>query len=180
MYLRNEYATISEYNEKAGSVAEKDQLLVVADFPANFRETAAKRLKSIATSGARCGVFTLIHWDDRHELPDGFVPDELRKSSVVLKRSGSEFVVANAPAGAAARLTFDAPPPDELAAQFVHKIGKASIDSNRVEVPFSQIAPPPGQLWTNETTSELKVAVGRTGATKHQYLAIGKGTRQQA
>ena len=25
--------------------------------------------------------------------------------------------------------------------QFVHKIGKASIDSNRVEVPFTQIAP---------------------------------------
>src|SRR6185369_1046520 len=32
----------------------------------------------------------------------------------------------------------------------------------------------------NETTSELKVAIGRTGATKHQYLAIGKGTRQHA
>jgi hypothetical protein len=35
-------------------------------------------------------------------------------------------------------------------------------------------------LWTNETTTEVKVAIGRTGATKHQYLAIGKGTRQHA
>ncbi|MEI9893313.1 MAG: FtsK/SpoIIIE domain-containing protein [Chthoniobacter sp.] len=182
MYLRNEYASISEYNEQAGSVAEKYHFLVVADFPANFSETAAKRLQSIATSGARCGVFTLIHWDERHELPEGFVPDELRKSSLVLKRSGAgnEFIVANAPVGAAARLTFDAPPSDELAAQFVHKIGKASVDSNRVQVPFSQIAPAPGELWTNETTNELKIAVGRTGATKHQYLAIGKGTRQHA
>jgi hypothetical protein len=180
MYLRNEYATITEYNEQAGSVAEKYHFLVVADFPANFSETAAKRLQSIATSGARCGVFTLIHWDERQELPDGFVPDELRKSSLVLKRQGNEFVIAGAPTEAAARLTFDAPPSDELAAKFVHKIGKASIDSNRVEVPFSQIAPAPGQLWTNDTTTELKVAVGRTGATKHQYLAIGKGTRQHA
>jgi len=31
-----------------------------------------------------------------------------------------------------------------------------------------------------ETTSELRVAIGRTGATKLQYLAIGKGTRQHA
>ena len=180
MYLRNEYATITEYNEQAGSVAEKYHFLVVADFPANFSETAAKRLQSIATSGARCGVFTLIHWDTRHDLPDGFVPDELRKSSVLLKRSGDEFVIATAPPEAAARLKLDAPPPDDLAAQFVHKIGKASIDSNRVQVPFSQIAPPPGELWSDETTSELKVAIGRTGATKHQFLAIGKGTKQHA
>ncbi|HEY3899346.1 MAG TPA: FtsK/SpoIIIE domain-containing protein [Chthoniobacter sp.] len=181
MYLRNEYATITEYNEQAGSVAEKYHFLVVADFPANFSETAAKRLQSIATSGARCGVFTLIHWDTRQEMPDGFVPDELRKSSILLKRGANgEFVIAGAPPEAAARLIFDGPPPDELAAQFVHKIGKASIDSNRVEVPFSQIAPPPGELWTNETTSELKVAIGRTGATKHQMLSIGKGTRQHA
>ena len=181
MYLRNEYATITEYNEQAGSVAEKYHFLVVADFPANFSETSAKRLQSIATSGARCGVFTLIHWDTRQEMPDGFVPDELRKSSILLKRGANgEFMIAGAPPEAAARLSFDGPPSDELAAQFVHKIGKASIDSNRVEVPFSQIAPAPGELWTGDTTSELKVAIGRTGATKHQMLAIGKGTRQHA
>ena len=69
MYLRNEYATITEYNEQAGSVAEKYHFLVVADFPANFSETAAKRLQSIAVSGPRCGVFTLIHWDQRQPMP---------------------------------------------------------------------------------------------------------------
>src|SRR6478735_3504796 len=35
-------------------------------------------------------------------------------------------------------------------------------------------------MWTGDTTNELRVAIGRTGATKHQYLAIGKGTRQHA
>ena len=72
------------------------------------------------------------------------------------------------------------PPAPELAAAFVHKIGKCSVDSNRVEVPFSQIAPPPGEMWTGDTTGELRVAIGRTGATKLQLLAIGKGTRQHA
>ncbi len=180
MYLRNEYATITEYNEQAGSVAEKYHFLVVADFPAGFSETAARRLQSIATSGAQCGVFTLIHWDDRQALPDGFSGDELRKSSIVLRRSGGNFAIVSAPADAAGALIFDPPPPPDLAVQFVHKIGKASIDSNRVEVPFSQIAPAPGDFWTNDTTNEVKIAVGRTGATKHQYLAIGKGTRQHA
>ncbi len=180
MYLRNEYATITEYNQQAGSVAEKYHFLVVADFPAGFSETAARRLQSIASSGARCGIFTLIHWDERQPLPDGFAPEELRKSSIVLKRSGNDFAIASAPPDAAGKLVFDLPPPSDLAVHFVHKIGKASIDSNRVEVPFSQIAPAPTELWTSDTTNELKIAIGRTGATKHQFLAIGKGTRQHA
>jgi DNA segregation ATPase FtsK/SpoIIIE, S-DNA-T family len=180
MYLRTEYATITEYNEKAGSVAEKYLFLVVSDFPANFSETAAKRLQSIAASGPRCGVFTLLHWDKRLPMPDGLVPDELRRNSVCLRREGEAFVVGREQTEAAASLEFDANPGEELAASLLHKIGQASVDSNRVEVPFSQIAPKASEMWTADTTSELKVAIGRTGATKQQYLAIGKGTRQHA
>ncbi len=40
MYLRNEYATIAEYNAQAGTIAEKYHFLVIADFPVNFSETA--------------------------------------------------------------------------------------------------------------------------------------------
>jgi hypothetical protein len=181
MYLRNEYATITEYNEQAGSVAEKYHFLVVADFPANFSELAAKRLQSIAASGARCGIYTMIHWDQRQPLPDGFTPDELRKNSVCLRRSGNDFVISPQQTEIGATLTFDPAPDPDLAVELVHKIGKASIDSNRVQVPFSQIAPQTEQeYWTNDTTNELRIPVGRTGATKLQYLAIGKGTKQHA
>jgi len=33
-------------------------------------------------------------------------------------------------------------------------------------------------MWSLETTNELRVPIGRTGATKLQYLALGQGTRQ--
>jgi DNA segregation ATPase FtsK/SpoIIIE-like protein len=180
MYLRNEYATITEYNEQAGSVAEKYHFLVVADFPANFSDTAAKRLQSIAVSGPRCGIFTLIHWDQRHNLPDGFVPDELRKNSVCVRRDGREFILSREQATSGAALVFDPPPEPDLAVSLIHRIGKSSVDSNRVEVPFEQIAPAPAEMWTGDTTNELRISIGRTGATKQQYLAIGKGTRQHA
>ena len=180
MYLRNEYATITEYNAQAGSVAEKYHFLVVADFPSNFSEIAVKRLQSIAVSGPRCGIFTLIHWDTRLEMPDGFVADELRKASVCIRREGGQFVIGKEQVAAAAALVLDTPPDAEFAVALTHKIGKSSIDSNRVEVPFAQIAPPAAELWTGDTTSELRVPVGRTGATKFQMLAIGKGTRQHA
>ena len=179
MYLRNEYATITEYNEKAGSVAEKYHFLVIADFPAQFSETAARRLQSIVTSGPRCGVFTLIQWDQRHSLPEGLAAEDLHKNSVcVRRRLDGYFLPGLQPDGT--ELALEAPPSAELSAKLVRSTGESSVDSNRVEVPFAQIAPTREEMWTHETTQELKVAIGRTGATKPQYLSIGKGTRQHA
>jgi hypothetical protein len=179
MYLRNEYATIAEYNEQAGVIAEKYYFLVVADFPVNFTETAAKRLLSIAASGARCGVYMLIHWDQRQPLPPEFLPDELRASSVCLSAKGKQFLLAGKPIPGT-ELLLEVPPAPEFAIEFVNKVGLASKDSSRVEVPFAHVAPPEAEIWTAETTNELRVPIGRTGATKFQYLAIGKGTCQHA
>ncbi|HEX4645344.1 MAG TPA: FtsK/SpoIIIE domain-containing protein, partial [Verrucomicrobiae bacterium] len=179
MYLRNEYDTIAEYNEQAGNLAEKYHFLVIADFPVNFSDTAARRLMSIATSGARCGVYTLIHWDHRQPAPPDFMPAELRKSGVSISGKGAEFVVTGKFLPGT-KLLLDSPPAPDFATEFIHKVGRTSVDSSRVEVPFPNVAPADQDLWTLETSTELRVAIGRTGATKLQYLAIGKGTRQHA
>ena len=47
-----------------------------------------------------------------------------------------------------------------------------------MEVPFAQVVPTPAEIWSLDTSAELRVPIGRTGATKLQYLALGKGTRQ--
>ncbi|HYG35472.1 MAG TPA: FtsK/SpoIIIE domain-containing protein, partial [Clostridia bacterium] len=177
MYLRNEYQTIAEYNEQAGVIAEKYHFLVIADFPANFTETAIKRLLSIATSGARCGVYTLIHWDRRHPVPQDFIPDDLRKAGVTVSFQGKDLIIGSKPRPGI-KLSLDEPPAPERATELIHQIGRLSRDSSRVEVPFEHVAPPDAQIWSEETTTELRVPIGRTGATKLQYLAIGKGTRQ--
>ncbi|HUA39282.1 MAG TPA: FtsK/SpoIIIE domain-containing protein [Candidatus Sulfopaludibacter sp.] len=177
MYLRNEYATISEYNAEAGAIAEKYHFLVIASFPANFSETAARRLRNIAASGARCGVYTLIQWDQRQAPPQEFVPDELRKNSVCLTPTETGFRISNwHPAGV--RLRLDPPPPPETATRFLHQMGESGKDSTRVEVPFAQVAPTDAEFWQEDTTDELRVPIGRSGATKLQYLAIGRATRQ--
>ena len=179
MYLRNEYETIAEYNQQAGNIAEKYHFLVVADFPVNFTETAVKRLLSIVASGARCGVYTLIHWDQRQAMPHEFVPKDLRKSSVSITARGNEVTLTGKFIPGTS-LALDPPPPPDLATEFVHKLGQSSRDSSRVEVPFAHVAPPEAEVWTGDTTSELRVPIGRTGATKLQYLAVGKGTKQHA
>lgn len=179
MYLRNEYATITEYNAQAGSVAEKYHFLVIASFPVNFSDTAAKRLRNIAANGARCGVFTLIQWDHRNAAPSDFVPDELRKHSVNLLHTEKGFVFSDWKA-AGTNVALDPMPTAEFTTQLLHRIGDAGKNSNRVEVPFAQVAPVAADFWTEETSEELRVPIGRSGATKLQYLALGRDTRQHA
>ncbi|MGO8767066.1 MAG: FtsK/SpoIIIE domain-containing protein [Limisphaerales bacterium] len=179
MYLRNEYATIADYNAQAGSIAEKYHFLVVASFPVNFSDTAARRLRNIAANGARCGVYLLIHWDQRNAPPNDFVPDELRKNSVRLVRVEKEFRLAEWPEPGT-QVVLDSPPPPEFATHFLLEVGERRKNSTRVDVPFPQVAPPDAEIWSEETTEELRVPIGRSGATKFQYLEIGKGTRQHA
>src|SRR5205085_11199289 len=64
-YLRNQFPTIEDYNAQAGEVAEPYRILVVANFPENFSVEATRRLVSIAGSGARCGVYTLVTVDTK-------------------------------------------------------------------------------------------------------------------
>ena len=178
LYLRNEYASIAEYNQQAGRIAEPYHFLVVADFPVNFSDLSMRRLLSIAASGPRCGVFTLIHWDTRKSTTADFGPDDLRKAGVRVRSSKADrLVLADKPLEGTI-LILDPPPDPERATAFLEKVGRISVDSNRVEMPFGEIAPEDSALWTLETSNELRVPIGRTGATKFQQLALGKGTRQ--
>jgi hypothetical protein len=179
LYLRNEYATLAEYNEQAGRIAEPYHFLVVADFPVNFSDLAVRRLLSIATGGPRCGVFILIHSDRRKITGADFVLDDLRKAAVCLRAQAGRFVLAGVPMeGVALRL--DPPPDPDLTTAFLEKVGRCSVDSHRVEMPFSEVAPDDTALWTLDTAAEIRVPIGRSGAARLQYLALGKGTRQHA
>ncbi len=176
LHLRNEYPTIREYNEQAGNIAEKYHFLVIADFPVNFSDSALRNLVNIAVSGARCGVYMLIHWDRRHEAPR-FVLDELKRNSICLTQAKGEFELDGFSAKGT-QLRLEAAPGAGVTTHFLHRVGAGWKDSNRIEVPFSRITPSPGEIWSLDTAEELRVPIGRAGAAKLQYLAIGKGTRQ--
>jgi len=70
-YLRNEFETIDDYNAQAGELAETYRFLVIADLPTNFSQESIRRLASIASTGARCGVYVLITRDLRQPIPGG-------------------------------------------------------------------------------------------------------------
>ncbi|MBM4467314.1 MAG: cell division protein FtsK, partial [Chloroflexi bacterium] len=91
-YLRNQFATIEDYNAQAGEVAEPYRVLVVLNFPVNFTDTAARRLVSIAANGPRCGVYALITVDTQQPLPYGFDLADLERTATVIAWDGRRFV----------------------------------------------------------------------------------------
>ncbi len=178
-YLRNEFESIQQYNRYAGEVSEPFQILVIANFPVNFNEEAARRLVSIASSGARCGVYTLISVDTRLKLPQNFDLADLQKGSVTLAwEPENDRMRWQIPDLTQWPLALDMPPDDERFTAIVRAIGERAKDANRVEVPFETVAAPDDQWWTGDSRAGIDVPLGRAGATNLQYLRLGKGTSQ--
>ncbi|MFM1997427.1 MAG: hypothetical protein RLZZ111_1814 [Planctomycetota bacterium] len=177
-YLRNEYESIGAYNA-AAEVPEPYRFVVVANFPANFTETSARRLASIAASGARCGVYTIVSVDASQTLPANFSLGDLEKHATVLTLKDGVFTWSD-PEFGKWPLTVEQPPSDEVFTRIIQRVGKAAKAAKRVEVPFDRVAPKEEEWWTGSTAGEVLAPLGPAGAKKLQYFRLGKGTSQHA
>ncbi|HLA84148.1 MAG TPA: FtsK/SpoIIIE domain-containing protein [Thermoguttaceae bacterium] len=177
VYLRNEFETIQQYNEYAGEMAEPYRVLVVANFPANFTEAAARRLLSIATSGARCGVYVLLSVDTKAKPPHGFLVSDLEAEMLQLVWKDGRFRWKGSPL-ASLPLELDTPPDAKPFTDLVRAVGAQIHEIDRVEVPFEFVVPTQEQWWQGDTAREIVVPLGRAGAMKLQHLNLGRGTSQ--
>ena len=184
-YLRNEYASLEDYNRQAGEIAEPFRFLVMADFPTNVSDGGARRLASILQSGARCGVHVLLLRD-----PKAPIPAALDEAAIAAAARQVRWVDAadGAPAGwsvddgrlAALRMAADPPPDDAELRRITQRVGEAAKDASRVEVPFAVVAPRPEERWRASAGGRLRVPIGRSGANRLQHLVLGEGTCQHA
>jgi ABC-type multidrug transport system fused ATPase/permease subunit len=178
-YLRNEFTTIDQYNAQAGQLAEPYRFLVIADAPTNFSDEALRRLATIATTGARCGVYVIATRDARQPFAAADVLEDLRASCTVLEQKVDRFHWRDGVFGRFA-FTPSVPPDDDTLTRSLHAIGAAAKQNKRVEVPFDAIAPNDRELWTRDAATEVSVSVGRTGATRLQAFRLGRGVAQHA
>lgn len=178
-YLRNEFATLHEYNQQAGEVAEPYHVLVVANFPAGLSDASICKLQTIATAGPRCGVYTLLGIDTSIKLPNNFELSKLLTDAVHLQWL-NDRLQWKYPLYEKLSLQLDRMPPRNRLNELLRAAGEASQQASRVEVPFSVVAPPAHELWSGSTARELVVPVGRAGAKELQSLRLGRGTAQHA
>jgi energy-coupling factor transporter ATP-binding protein EcfA2 len=176
-YLRNQFQSLAEYNGQAGEVAEPFRFLVVAHFPTNFSPEAAKRLLSLASAGARCGICTFILADMRQNLPQGLSWEDFEKACTLLTWRGDHYVLEDEDF-ARFPLRLEELPSEEQCTKILKEVGARAVRAMKVEVPFTSIAPKPDQCWTEDSRSGLTVPLGRAGANRLQYLTLGQGTSQ--
>ena len=180
-YLRNEFDSIESYNAEAGEIAEPYRFLVIADFPTGFSEEACRRLTSILESGPRCGVFTLIHADPNAKLPETFHLEAITGAggAVLRAKDSAGFSIDDGALGLLP-LKLEPAPDEPVMADLLASVGAAARTADRVEVPFDRLAPQNGELWSGTAAEELRLPLGRAGATRHQEIALGRGTSQHA
>ncbi|MCE2881782.1 MAG: hypothetical protein LW636_05430 [Planctomycetaceae bacterium] len=178
-YLRNEFNDIDAYNEAAGEIAEPYRFLVCADFPANFSDQAAVRMNSILRAGQRCGVHVILLRDQKAALPDGLGADAIAESCQIVRAGPQGFRFAAGPF-ADLPLALDMPLSDDALIPLLARIGREAKSAARVEVPFDVIAPKGDAMWSLSSARNLKVPIGRAGATRLQQFLLGEGTSQHA
>ncbi len=178
-YLRNEFASIHEYNAHAGEVAEPFHVLVVANFPAGLSDASIRKLQTIATTGPRCGVYTLLSADTSLKLPADISLEEMLAGAVHLDWANGRLRWRY-PLFEKLTLELDQLPPKDKLNEILRRAGEESHTASRVEVPFEVVAPSPEMIWAGSTAEELVVPIGRAGANELQCLRLGKGTAQHA
>jgi energy-coupling factor transporter ATP-binding protein EcfA2 len=175
-YLRNEYSSIGAYNADA-EVPEPYRFVVVANFPFNFNETSARRLASIASSGARCGVYVIMSVDPKQQMPSGFSLADVEQHMTVVDLKKGHFTWVD-PEFSKWPLTVEQAPPDEVFTPIIQRVGRAAKAAKRIVVPFDRVAPKHEDWWRGSTAEEVIAPLGPAGAKKLQYLRLGKGTSQ--
>ena len=177
-YLRNEYESIGAYNAEA-EVPEPYRFVVAANFPANFTETSARRLASIAASGPRCGVYVIVSVDTKQQMPAGFSLADLEQHATTIVLKDGTYTWTD-PEYSKWPLTVEQAPSDEVFTRIIQRVGKAAKAAKRVEVPFDRVAPKEEDWWQGSTATEVLAPLGPAGAKKLQYLRLGRGTSQHA
>ena len=176
-FLRDEFATIAQFNEQAGELAEPLRVIVFADFPAGLTEAGSKRFASLLQSGARCGVHFVLLRDPTQPLPGLIKEEELLQRCARVRWSEDRFIV-DAPGLLDVPFTPEAMPTANMLQTMLKKIGRQAKSGSKVEVPFQAIEPKLEQRWSSSSAKILRVPVGRSGANKLQSIEIGEGTRQ--
>ena len=178
-YLKKDFASMEEYNDQAGEMAEPYRILVVPNFPANFTEAAAQRLLSIATNGPKTGVYVLLMRDKDLKIPFNFEIDELKSLSTLIDQEGNNLIWKDADFSDFV-LTFDRLPSVKMTKHLLKIVGDKSLRAGQVKVPFTARLEHINDWWTMSSSEELRVPIGRTGAKDFVYFTVGKGTKQHA
>ncbi|QDS92843.1 FtsK-like domain-containing protein [Roseimaritima multifibrata] len=174
--LRDQFDTIEDYNQIAGSLAEPYRIVAGVGLPGGITPESANHLRAMVDSARRCGTFLILVRDETLPWPKEFPSLEDPRLMRMRIDSENEWSYLDHSFSKHAFLPCAPPPiPDQLG--WTEVIGQAAVAANRVEIPLQKILPA-GSMGTSESSDTLEIPIGSQGAYRSLALKLGEGVRQ--
>ena len=176
-YLRDEFASLADYNAAAGELAEPYQTLVIADFPNGFSPVAIERLGALIGYGPRCGIIVWLQADVAANLPKEIDLQHFYQRGLILEEHAGKMRLCQEQLGSWDCRLEHMPTP-QRAEHILQTIGEHAATAANRAVPLRSGAPQEGGLWQGDTSHDLRLPIGRSGAKRLQFMELGHGTAQ--
>ena len=182
--LQGKYNNIFEYNKVAEQNAEAYQIIMLMDYPAGLTDQSLKLLEQIATSGPKCGVFTIIY---RNESQYKKISE---RSYPLISNIESNFKTFNYSNGANTIKCSDEaiknqlltwrgvriPEGDKLNT-IIATLKKGIKNAEKVVIGIEKV----DNAESVDTTKDgIRIPIGIHGANEVQYLTLGVGGSHHA
>lgn len=182
--LQGKYNNIFEYNKVAEQNAEAYQIIMLMDYPAGLTDQSLKLLEQIATSGPKCGVFTVIY---RNESQYKKISE---RSYPLISNIESNFKTFNYSNGANTIKCSDEaiknqlltwkgvsiPEGDKLNT-IIATLKKGIKNAEKVVIGIEKV----DNAESVDTTKDgIRIPIGIHGANEVQYLTLGVGGSHHA
>lgn len=187
--LQGKYDNIYEYNVVAEQNAEAYQVIMLMDFPANLTDQALKYLEQIATSGPKCGVFTIIYRNENHyqKAQDRSRPlienveTHFRKFSY--SKNGTEILDnASVVKGNICRWKGVEMPTADCLDTIISTLKKGIKTADKVVIGIEKVndIDRSSNEVSDNTKNGIRIPIGLHGAKEVQYLSLGAGGSHHA
>lgn len=180
-YLRRDFENIEEYNAVAEAIQEAYRYLFIADFPKKFENRSLEYLNTLLETGAKVGIYAIIHIDETLERPRNFNYNLFKAHCQILRPADKTyngdplFVYESPEAPIVLYATLDKPPESDRFNQLTAMISKASGEVKVDTVAFSQLYPE--TLWTGDSRGEIRTAIGVAGAREKLEFWLGQNPK---
>lgn len=182
--LQGKYDNIFEYNQVAEQNAEAYQIIMLMDYPAGLSDQSLKLLEQIATSGPKCGVFTVIY---RNESQFKKISE---RSHPLISNIEDNFEVFNYSSDAREiTCTGEAVknqqfqwksirmPSVERMDKIIETLKKGIKSADKVVIGIEKVS---NAESTKTTKDGIRIPIGIHGANEVQYLTLGVGGSHHA
>ncbi len=153
-------------------INERFQFVFAADFPNQYDRRSIEILFSIANTGPVAGVYTFIHYNKSHPLPNDIKLENIRNAAII------EIPTRETCVKPFLRFIPDAEPPADLQSSLFEKLAAAKPPERAIEW-NTAVGIPPSEWWRGNASRVIETPIGLRGGDKQLNIWFGVNNQGQ-